>query len=172
MHALLGEQALEHRLAVQVIDLVLKAHTEQVLSLIHISHTLDNFTCDVLHCNDWHTAMAPVFLREFYQALPLYQNVKTGCSIHNIAFQGQYSAKVLNDILGLAHIPAAAFQLTCGPDAVNYMQGALNYTDAITTVSPTYAEEIKTPDFGEHLDVYKRQGWSRARCRRCGNRRR
>lgn len=123
-----------------------------VEALQYLPHTLDNFTCDVLHCNDWHTAMAPVFLREFYQALPLYQNVKTVFSIHNIAFQGQYSAKVLNDILGLAHIPAAAFQLTCGPDAINYMQGALNYTDAITTVSPTYAEEIKTPDFGEHLD--------------------
>ena len=114
-----------------------------VEALQYLPHTLDNFTCDVLHCNDWHTAMAPVFLREFYQALPLYQNVKTVFSIHNIAFQGQYSAKVLNDILGLAHIPAAAFQLTCGPDALNYMQGALNYT---------YAEEIKTPDFGEHLD--------------------
>lgn len=123
-----------------------------VEALQYLPHTLDNFTCNVLHCNDWHTAMAPVFLREFYQALPLYQNVKTVFSIHNIAFQGQYSAKVLNDILGLAHIPAAAFQLTCGPDAINYMQGALNYTDAITTVSPTYAEEIKTPDFGEHLD--------------------
>lgn len=123
-----------------------------VEALQYLPYALDDFTCDVLHCNDWHTAMAPVFLREFYQALPLYQNVKTVFSIHNIAFQGQYSAKVLNDILGLAHIPAAAFQLTCGPDAINYMQGALNYTDAITTVSPTYAEEIKTPDFGEHLD--------------------
>ena len=123
-----------------------------VEALQYLPYALDDFTCDVLHCNDWHTAMAPVFLREFYQALPLYQNVKTVFSIHNIAFQGQYSAKVLNDILGLAHVPAAAFQLTCGPDAVNYMQGALNYTDSITTVSPTYAEEIKTAEFGEHLD--------------------
>lgn len=123
-----------------------------VESLQYLPYALDGFTCDVLHCNDWHTAMAPVFLREFYQAVPLYQNIKTVFSIHNIAFQGQYSAKVLNDILGLAHIPAAAFQLTCGPDAVNYMQGALNYTDAITTVSPTYAEEIKTAEFGEGLD--------------------
>lgn len=123
-----------------------------VESLQYLPRVLDNFTCDVLHCNDWHTAMAPVFLREFYQAMPLYQQIKTVFSIHNIAFQGQYSAKVLNDILGLAHIPAAAFQLTCGPDAVNYMQGALNYTDAITTVSPTYAEEIKTAEYGEGLD--------------------
>ena len=117
-----------------------------------LQHLPEGFTCDILHCNDWHTAMAPVFLREFYQALPLYQNVRTVFSIHNIAFQGQYSAKVLNDILGLAHIPAASYQLTCGPDAINYMQGALNYTDAITTVSPTYAAEIQTPEYGEHLD--------------------
>lgn len=123
-----------------------------VETLQYLPRVLNGFTCDVLHCNDWHTAMAPVFLREFYQASPFYQSIKTVFSIHNIAFQGQYSAKVLNDILGLAHIPAAAFQLTCGPDAVNYMQGALNYTDAITTVSPTYAEEIKTGEFGEGLD--------------------
>lgn len=123
-----------------------------VETLQYLPGVLEGFTCDVLHCNDWHTAMAPVFLREFYQASELYRNIKTVFSIHNIAFQGQFSARVLNDILGLAHVPAAAFQLTCGPDAINYMQGALNYTDSITTVSPTYAEEIKTPEYGEGLD--------------------
>lgn len=112
----------------------------------------DGFRPDILHCNDWHTALAPVFLREFYQGMPLYENVSTIFSIHNIAFQGQFSAKVLEDICGLAHIPATAFQLTCGHDAVNFMQGALNYSDAITTVSPTYAGEIQTPAYGEHLD--------------------
>lgn len=112
----------------------------------------DGFRPDILHCNDWHTALAPVFLREFYLGMPLYENVSTIFSIHNIAFQGQFSAKVLEDICGLAHIPAAAFQLTCGHDAVNFMQGALNYSDAITTVSPTYAGEIQTPAYGEHLD--------------------
>ena len=117
-----------------------------------IQHLPGGWRCDVLHCNDWHTAMAPVFLREFYQGLPAYEHVRTVFSIHNIAFQGQFSAKVLSDILGLAHVPAAAFQLTCGPDAINYMQGALNYTDAITTVSPTYAAEIQTPEYGEGLD--------------------
>ena len=112
----------------------------------------DGFKPDILHCNDWHTALAPVFLREFYQGMPLYENVSTIFSIHNIAFQGQFSAKVLEDICGLAHIPAAAYQLTCGHDAINFMQGALNYSDAITTVSPTYAGEIQTPAYGEHLD--------------------
>ena len=123
-----------------------------VESLQYLPAMMGGFTCDVLHCNDWHTAMAPVFLREFYMENALYAHVRTVFSIHNIAFQGQFSAKMLNDVLGLAHIPAAAFQLTCGPDAINFMQGALNYTDAITTVSPTYAGEIQTPEYGEGLD--------------------
>ena len=128
-----------------------------VESLQHLPAALDGFTCDVLHCNDWQTALSPVFLREFYMDSPLYARVRTVLSIHNIAFQGQFSAKMLNDVLGLAHIPAAAFQLTCGPDAINFMQGGLNYTDAITTVSPTYAAEIQTSDFGEGLDSVLRR---------------
>ena len=117
-----------------------------------LQHLPEGFTCDVLHCNDWHTALAPVFLREFYQGLPLYERVKTVFSIHNIAFQGQFSDTVLNDVLGLAHIPNAARQLRCDANSINYMLGALNYTDRITTVSPTYAAEIQTPEYGEHLD--------------------
>ncbi len=112
----------------------------------------DGFMCDVLHCNDWHTAMAPVFLREFYMANPIYQNVKTVFSIHNIAFQGQFTDMLLGDVLGLSHIEPAVRQLRCDERSINYMQGALNYTDAITTVSPTYAWEIRTPEFGEGLD--------------------
>lgn len=117
-----------------------------------LQHLPEGFTCDVLHCNDWHTALAPVFLREFYQGLPLYERVKTVFSIHNIAFQGQYSDTILNDILGLAHIPAAASQLRCDDRSINFMMGALHYADAITTVSPTYAQEIQTPEYGEGLD--------------------
>ena len=117
-----------------------------------LQHLPDGWRCDVLHCNDWQTAMAPVFLREFYQGLPLYEHVKTVFSIHNILFQGQFSNTMLDDVLGLAHIPAAAQQLTCDRDSINYIQGALNYSDAITTVSPTYAGEIQTPEYGEHLD--------------------
>ncbi|MBY4796832.1 glycogen synthase GlgA [Collinsella sp. AGMB00827] len=124
-----------------------------------LQHLPDGFTCDILHCNDWHTALAPVFLREFYRDVPGMQDVKTVFSIHNIAFQGQFSDKILEDILGLAHIPAAASQLRCDADSINYMLGALNYVDAITTVSPTYAEEIKTAPFGEGLDgVLRRRG--------------
>ena len=117
-----------------------------------LQHLPEGFTCDILHCNDWQTALAPVFLREFYQGLPLYENVRTIFSIHNVAFQGQFTDKMLNDVLGLAHIPAAASQLRCDDSSINYMMGALNYADAITTVSPTYAAEIQTPAFGERLD--------------------
>lgn len=128
-----------------------KAITE---SLQHLPAGLE---CDILHCNDWQTALAPVFLREFYQGLPLYDRVKTVFSIHNVAFQGQFSDTVMEDILGVAHIPAAASQLRCDACSINYMLGALRYADAITTVSPTYANEIQTPEFGEGLDGVLRE---------------
>lgn len=122
-----------------------------------LQHLPAGFECDILHCNDWQTALAPVFLREFYQGLPLYERVKTVFSIHNVAFQGQFSDTVMEDILGVAHIPAAASQLRCDACSVNYMLGALRYADAITTVSPTYANEIQTPEFGEGLDGVLRE---------------
>lgn len=122
-----------------------------------LQHLPEGFECDILHCNDWQTALAPVFLREFYQGLPLYDRVKTVFSIHNVAFQGQFSDTAMEDILGVAHIPAAATQLRCDACSINYMLGALHYADAITTVSPTYASEIQTPEFGEGLDGVLRE---------------
>lgn len=122
-----------------------------------LQHLPEGFECDILHCNDWQTALAPLFLREFYQGLPLYDRVKTVFSIHNVAFQGQFSDTVMEDILGVAHIPAAATQLRCDACSINYMLGALHYADAITTVSPTYAGEIQTPEFGEGLDGVLRE---------------
>lgn len=122
-----------------------------------LQHLPAGFECDILHCNDWQTALAPVFLREFYQGLTLYDRVKTVFSIHNVAFQGQFSDTVMEDILGVAHIPAAASQLRCDACSINYMLGALHYADAITTVSPTYAGEIQTPEFGEGLDGVLRE---------------
>lgn len=122
-----------------------------------LQHLPAGFECDILHCNDWQTALAPVFLREFYQGLPLYDRVKTVFSIHNVAFQGQFSDTVMEDILGVAHIPAAATQLRCDACSINCMLGALHYADAITTVSPTYASEIQTPEFGEGLDGVLRE---------------
>ena len=105
--------------------------------------------CDVLHCNDWQTALCCVFLREFYQDVPQCANVKTIFTIHNVKFQGQYSDEMLEQVLGLAHIPAARDQLRCHKDSINYTKGALCYSDWITTVSPSYANELKMPFYGE-----------------------
>ena len=112
---------------------------------------LPDFQCDVLHCNDWHTALAPVFLREFYHG-PLYDNVKTVFTVHNIKFQGIYPDHTLGDVLGLDHIPAAVDQLRFDWQIINYMKGALCYSDVLTTVSPTYVDELKNPFYGERLD--------------------
>ncbi len=114
--------------------------------------------CDVVHCNDWQTALVPVFLREFYREIPVCQNVRVMFTVHNVKFQGQYSDKVLSDVLGLENIPAAVDQLYCDRDSINYMKGALCYSDLITTVSPTYAGELQMPFFGEGMDpIFRRR---------------
>ena len=113
---------------------------------------LPDFRCDVLHCNDWHTALSPVFLRELYRGLPVYERIKTVFTIHNVRFQGQFSDFVLGDVLGLEGIAAAEEQLRCDSGSINYMKGAVSYSDALTTVSPSYAEELKYPFYGEGLD--------------------
>lgn len=110
-----------------------------------------DFAPDVLHCNDWHTALSPVFLREFYQGMEQYAHIKTVFTVHNLKFQGQYGGEVLGDVLGLHDIPAARDQLMQG-GGVNYMRGAFCYSDRITTVSPSYADEICTDFYGEGLN--------------------
>jgi starch synthase len=115
-------------------------------SILHI----DDFMPDIIHCNDWHTALIPVFLHEMYMALSGFEKIKTIFTVHNLKFQGQYSDFVIGDVCGLAGTPAE-HQLRIG-EAANYMLGALRYTDMITTVSPSYAEEICTRYYGEGLD--------------------
>ncbi len=113
---------------------------------------IPDFFPDILHCNDWHTAMAPVFLREQYRYAPGYGGIKTVFTIHNLMFQGQYDPFILGDILGLHDVPAARDQLLRDNGrCVNYLAGAVCYSDRVTTVSPTYAREICTPYFGEGL---------------------
>ena len=117
--------------------------------------------CDVVHCNDWQTALVPVFLREFYREIPVCQNVQVMFTVHNVKFQGQYSDKVLSDVLGLENIPAAVDQLYCDRDSINYMKGALCYADIITTVSPSYANELQMPFYGEGMDgIFRRRAGS------------
>ena len=110
-----------------------------------------DFKPDVLHCNDWHTALSPVFLRELYQGLEEYEHIKTVYTVHNLKFQGKFADSMFGDVLGLGDCPAAAGQLL-EPGCVNFMRGALCYSDRLTTVSPTYAEEVCTPFYGEGLE--------------------
>ena len=112
---------------------------------------IPEFQCDVLHCNDWHTSLIPVFLRELYRGNPLYDRIRTVFTVHNLKFQGRFSSYVLSDVLGLADIPAARDQLM-RDGGVSYMKGAICYSDALTTVSPTYADEILHAYYGEGLD--------------------
>lgn len=113
---------------------------------------LPDFFPDIIHINDWHTALLPVFLHEQYHELEQYRNIKTVVTIHNLKFQGICGEYALGDLLGLHECKNAADQLHWGYDAINFLQSALYYSDYITTVSPTYAEEICTPAYGERLD--------------------
>ncbi|MDE6635816.1 MAG: glycogen synthase GlgA, partial [Lachnospiraceae bacterium] len=127
-------------------------------AIVECIQYLPDFECDVLHCNDWHTALAPVFLREFYGGIPLYDNIKTVFTVHNLKFQGQFTDLILGDILGLSHIAPAAQQLRCDRTSINYMQGALCYSDILSTVSPTYAGEIQNSYYGEHMEkIFQRR---------------
>ncbi|MBE6041484.1 MAG: glycogen synthase GlgA [Clostridiales bacterium] len=115
-----------------------------------IKHIAKNFAPDILHCNDWHTALVPVFLRELYRGDELYDRIKTVFTIHNLKFQGQYDKYMVGDVLGLQTTPAAG-QMNHN-DNVNFLQGAVIYSDAVTTVSPTYADEICSVQYGEGLE--------------------
>jgi starch synthase len=113
---------------------------------------LPDFFPDVIHANDWHTSLIPVFLREQYQGLEAYRNIRTVFTIHNLKFQGVCWKFFLGDLLGLQDCKNAADQLSWGHDAINFMQSALYYSDYITTVSPSYAREICTSAYGEGLE--------------------
>ncbi|KUO78836.1 MAG: glycogen synthase [Desulfosporosinus sp. BRH_c37] len=116
-------------------------------SLIHIP----GFKPDILHCHDWHTALIPLMLKAFYNRQPLYYPMKTIFTIHNLKYQGVFPKEVLSDILGVGKEYFTEDTLEFY-GAVNFMKAALVYADQITTVSPTYAEEIKYPYYGEKLD--------------------
>lgn len=115
-----------------------------------VRHIAGDFAPDVIHANDWHTALIPVFLREQYNGDPLYDNIKTVFTIHNLKFQGQYDPRMTGDVLGLKGTPAEGQMIH--DDAVNFLQGAVIYSDAVTTVSPTYADEICGVECGEGLE--------------------
>ena len=115
-----------------------------------VKYIENNFRPDVIHCNDWHTALIPVYMKELFSEDPLFENIKTVFTIHNLKFQGMYSPYVTGDVCGLGGTAAESEMMHF--DAVNFLKGAVIYSDAVTTVSPTYAEEICTAAYGEGLD--------------------
>ncbi|MGN1320041.1 MAG: glycogen synthase GlgA [Acutalibacteraceae bacterium] len=112
------------------------------------------FTPDIIHCNDWQTAMVPVYLNEYYKYDGLYSNIKTVFTIHNIQYQGKYGMELYNDLLGL--IPGRE-SLVEYDGCVNMMKGAIQCADKVTTVSPTYAREILEPYYSYGLDGILKQ---------------
>ena len=108
-----------------------------------------DFKPDIIHCNDWQTALTPVFLDLFYRDTEPYKNIKTVFTIHNIQYQGQYSGELLGDVLG---IPNESAGLVMYDNCVNFMKGGLQAANRITTVSPTYSREILDPWYGHGLD--------------------
>lgn len=109
------------------------------------------FQPDIVHCHDWQTGLIPVFLKDKFHEGEFFRNMKSIMTIHNLKFQGIWDMKTVKDITGLPAYYFTPDKLEAYGDA-NYLKGGLVYADAITTVSETYAEEIKTPFYGEHLD--------------------
>ena len=110
-----------------------------------------NLQPDIIHCNDWQTGMIPALLQIQYRHLPFYQPIRTVFTIHNLQYQGIFSIPQVQDVLGLGDSLFTADKLECCGNA-NYMKAGLVYADEITTVSPSYAEEIKTAYYGEGMD--------------------
>ena len=110
-----------------------------------------DFRPDIIHCHDWQTGLIPVYLKERFQGSDFYRGIKSVMTIHNLKFQGVYDIKTIKSITGLSDYFFTPDKLESNKDA-NYLKGGLVYADAITTVSNTYAEEIKTPFYGEGLD--------------------
>jgi starch synthase len=119
---------------------------------------LSGFQPDIIHCHDWQTALIPLMLREFYNREPLFFPLKTVFTIHNLKYQGVFAEEVLSDVIGLSHDLFTEDKLEFF-GAVNYLKTALLYADRITTVSPTYAQEIQTSAYGEKLEglLYQRR---------------
>lgn len=112
---------------------------------------MGDFTPDIIHCNDWHSGIVPVLLKEHYSENERYNKIKTIFTIHNLKYQGVYSKEILGDLLNLdeKYFNEEALKFY---DAISFMKGGIVFADAVTTVSNTYAKEIQTSFYGEALD--------------------
>ncbi|MBQ6814316.1 MAG: glycogen synthase GlgA [Lachnospiraceae bacterium] len=109
------------------------------------------FRPDVIHCHDWQTGLVPVYLKDCFAEGDFYRGIKSVMTIHNLKFQGVWDVKTVRDIAGLSDYYFTSDKLKYYDDA-NLLKGGIVYADYVTTVSDTYAEEIKTPFYGEGLD--------------------
>ena len=110
-----------------------------------------NFKPDIVHCHDWQTGLIPVYMKERFHDGEFFRDMKSVMTIHNLKFQGVWDLQKVKDITGLPPYFFTSDKLEAYGDA-NYLKGGIVYADAVTTVSDSYAEEIKTPFYGEHLD--------------------
>lgn len=110
-----------------------------------------DFRPDIIHCHDWQTGLVPVYLKERFQGNDFFRGIKVVMTIHNLKFQGKWDKKTVMDITGLPPYFFTPDKLELFGDA-DLLKGGIVYADAITTVSASYAEEIKMPFYGEELD--------------------
>ena len=113
-----------------------------------------DFTPDVINCNDWQTALTPVYLNLYYRHLDKFSRIKTVFTIHNIQYQGKYGLDILEEICGIGRKDAHIVEYD---GCANFMKGAIEVSDRVSTVSPTYACEILDPWFSHGLDGLLRQ---------------
>ena len=113
-----------------------------------------DFEPDIINCNDWQTALTPVYLNLYYRHLDKFNHIKTVFTIHNIAYQGKYGMDILEDTCGIGARDAHIVEYD---GCANFMKGAIETADKVTTVSPTYAQEILDPWFSHGLDGLLRQ---------------
>lgn len=121
--------------------------SKAVLSILPVI----DFRPDIIHCHDWQTGVIPVYLKTEFAGGDFYKGIKTVMTIHNLRFQGIWDIKTMKGLTGFADSLFTADKLEFNGDA-NMLKGGLVYADLITTVSAAYAEEIKTPYYGEGLD--------------------
>lgn len=108
-----------------------------------------DYAPDIVHTNDWHTALVPVYLNTFYRSIPKYHDIKTVFTIHNIQYQGQYGMEIAWDVLG---IPEYQHPILEYNGCLNMMKAAIVQVNVVNTVSPSYAVEIHDPWFSHGLD--------------------
>uniref|UniRef100_UPI003FEFB738 glycogen synthase GlgA n=1 Tax=Candidatus Fimivicinus sp. TaxID=3056640 RepID=UPI003FEFB738 len=116
-----------------------------------------DFHPDIIHCNDWQCALTPVYYSLMYAHREGYENIKTLFTIHNIQYQGVYGNEILEDVLGIAQRDEALLEYD---GDINFMKGAIECANRISTVSPTYAQEILDPWYSHGLDtILNQRSW-------------